>query len=212
MSFIYGESNAAERNNLAAHLRGCPDCQAKVNEWQAVQKALNSWPVRAPGLGLAAKRPPVLLVRPVLKWAAVAVLLLSAGFGLGQFASASVEADKVRARIESQVRQELRQEMTELLRNQVKKAADETLMAANEQTKTVLANYVREIQTKHEQDGQALYSALRKVDAQRLADYLLLKKDLDTVAVNTDADFRITKQQIIQLVDYNQPASSPRTP
>ena len=112
MSFIYGESSTTERKNLASHLRSCPGCQAQVSEWQGTRKVLDNWPVHPPGLERAAQRRPALLVRPVLRWAAVAVLLLSAGFGLGHFASASVQADKVRARIEPQLCQELRREMT----------------------------------------------------------------------------------------------------
>jgi hypothetical protein len=205
MSFIYGESSTAERKHLAAHLGACPDCRAQVDAWRGVRTALNAWPVRPAGRARSARRASAWLGGPLLKWAAVAVLLLGAGFGLGQFASRSTDAEKVRARIEPQIRQEMRREMTELVSQQVRTAAAETLTAANEQTRTLLANYASVVQARQNQDNQVIYATLRKVDTQRLADYILLKKQLDTVAVNTDDDLRRTRQQLIQLVDYQQP-------
>jgi hypothetical protein len=42
------------------------------------------------------------------------------------------------------------------------------------------------------------------MQSQRAADYLQLKKDVDTLAVNADAGLRHTEQQLIQLAGLNQ--------
>ena len=52
-----------------------------------------------------------------------------------------------------------------------------------------------------------LLAEVKQVQAQRTADYLALKKDLDTVAILTDASLRRAEQRLIELADYNQQAT-----
>jgi len=53
-----------------------------------------------------------------------------------------------------------------------------------------------------------LHDEMDKAETQRLADFVALKKDVDTVAVMTDAGLRRTQRQLVQLVDYAEPAAS----
>jgi hypothetical protein len=50
------------------------------------------------------------------------------------------------------------------------------------------------------------------VETQRLADLIELKKEVDTVAVMTDASLRHTQRQLVELVDYTQPATASQLP
>jgi hypothetical protein len=75
----------------------------------------------------------------------------------------------------------------------------------------------QEFELKRIEDNRAIYAALEKLDSQRIADYVSLKKELDTVAVLTDAGLRNTVQQLARLADYAQStaplgASSGTTP
>jgi len=60
--------------------------------------------------------------------------------------------------------------------------------------------------------AKMLREELDKSESQRLADLVALKKDLDTVAVMTDASLRRTQRQMVELADYAQPASFSRPP
>jgi hypothetical protein len=92
-------------------------------------------------------------------------------------------------------------------------ASADALAASGEQTRVLLADYAAALELKLGNDQDAIYAALDKLDTQRLADYVALKKDLDTVAVLTDASLRRTQQELIQLADATQPTNvSNRTP
>ena len=67
----------------------------------------------------------------------------------------------------------------------------------------------QEFEAKRIEENRAFHAALEKLDAQRIADYVSLKKELDTVAVLTDAGLRDTEQQLARLADYSQSSSPP---
>src|SRR5437867_8263735 len=192
MSYLYDELTAEEHANLAAHLAVCPDCKAKVGDWRSALSCLDAWQVPS-------KRPAIAPSRVMVRWAAAAAILLGAGFGIGRLASATVTAERVRAEIGPKIRQELRQELAQTLRAELDRTASAALAASSEQAKQLLADYAKAIETKYAEDRQAIYASMNKLESQHLADYLSLKKDVDTVAVLTDVGLRRTQQQLVQL-------------
>ena len=206
MSYLYDELAAEEQSSLAAHLAVCPDCKSRVGDWRTTRNNLDAWqlPVRP------ARVP---LQRPLVRWAAAAALMVGIGFGMGRFATpATANAGKIRAAIEPEIRQQLRQEFTQLLRDELDKAASATLAASGEQTKRWVEDYAQALETKRTEDNQAIYAALNKLESQRLADFVSLKKDVDTVAWWTDAGLRRARQELVQLADYTQPGNSSNSP
>ena len=111
----------------------------------------------------------------------------------------------VRAAIEPQ----LRREFAQMLNEELSMSSTATLQASAQQTKVMLADYAGAAETSRATDNAAILTALNKLSEQRLADYLLLKKDVDTVAVNTDLGFRSTQQELNQLAVYPPPGSVP---
>ena len=201
MSYLYDELTTEEHSSLAAHLAVCPDCKTRVSDWRTARKNLDAWQ-------LPARPARVALQRPLLRWAAAAALTIGIGFGVGRFATpATANAGKIRAAIEPEIRQQLRQEFTQLLRDELDKAASATLAASGEQTKHWVEDYAQALETKRTEDSQAIYAALNKLESQRLADFVSLKKDVDTVAWWTDAGLRRARQELVQLADYTQPAN-----
>ena len=83
MSFLYGEDNESQRRDLDLHLRGCAECAARLKSLRAGMCALDDWP-------LPQRRPA--RPRPVLQWAAAAVVMLAAGIGIGRFSAGGTEA------------------------------------------------------------------------------------------------------------------------
>lgn len=194
MSYVYGESNRAERTRLAGHLRDCPQCQTRVNRWQTAQSKLDGWQLQ-PGRRSTRKTDRSAFARPLLKWAAILAFFAGVGFATGRLSSPAVNSERARAAIESQVRQELRQEFAQMLRREVDKSASATLAASREQALGLLADY----DDLRAEDNQAISTTLDRLESQQTADYVSLKKQLDTVAVLTDASLRSTENQVVQL-------------
>jgi len=205
MSYLYDELSAGEHGRLAAHLAVCPDCEARVIEWRVARKDLDAWK-------LPAKRARVVRARPLIKWAAAAAIVLAAGFGVGRITSATADAEKVRIAIEPEIRQQLRREFVQLLRDELQKTTSTTLTGSMEQTRQLLGQFANAIEAKRTEDSQAISAALNKLESQRVADFVSLKKDVDMMAVLTEAGLRRAQQQLVQLADYTQPTDSSNSP
>ena len=120
---------------------------------------------------------------PWLKWGIAAALLLVAGFGVGRRTSpAAAEVRAMRASLKEELHAELSAE---------------------------LAAYKTDAEQKSAQDNKLILAALSKSDADRLADYALLHKELETVAVLTQNSFQQTQQQIVTLANYSEPGDKP---
>ncbi len=79
--------------------------------------------------------------------------------------------------VRARIEPEIRREFTELLRREIDKSSATTLAQAQKQAEDVGATC-----------------------------YALLKKDLDTVAINTDVSLQQAQQELMQVADYGQPA------
>jgi len=173
--YLYGEATPEDRRRLKEHLRNCADCRVNLEAWRQSLNCLDAWKLP--------RRPvPLESVMPFFKWAAAAALVLAVGFGIGRLTTAKPDAQQLQALIERRVRQELTEELTRLVRQEVRKSAAATLEAANRQTDATVAA-----------SNQALY--------------LSVKHDLDTLAVNTDLGLQQAEQQLVQLASEEQPAN-----
>jgi hypothetical protein len=215
MSFLYDELNAAEHAGMADHLRQCPECAARIHEWETARKNLH-WPVKA--RRTVAKRASAAFAGSFLKWAAAAIIVGGVGFMAGRVTSATGDMAKVRAalapEIRAQVRStqaEMRQEFAQLLRRELDKTSQATLATAGEQTREWLADCVATLEAQRLEDNRNLYASLEQLQTQRAADYLQLKKEVDTIAVNADAGLRHT-EQLIQFTRLNQTEDLSKSP
>jgi hypothetical protein len=94
-----------------------------------------------------------------------------------------MNVERVRARLEPELRQQLRQEFAQMLRQELDKTASLTLAAAGDQARSLVADSVTHLETKRLEEDKAIYTALDQL-------FLSLKKDVDTVAVYTDVSLR----------------------
>jgi anti-sigma factor RsiW len=189
--YLYGESAPKTRAELKAHLDGCPQCRAEFAGWEQSVKRLDAWKLpRARRQGF--------LVAPILKWSTAAAALLFLGFIAGRSASARPDVERLRAALEPQLRQELTAELTRVIRQEVSQGATATLAQAQAQSDKAVAACSAALESKRAQDYRDVHAAL-----------LVLKEQLDTVAMNTDAGFRQAVQKLVQLADVKQPRSSP---
>jgi Putative zinc-finger len=165
VQYLYGEINPVLRRQLKEHVEGCAECREELQNWKSSLRRLDAWKLPRTDSRLDA-------VTPFLKWAAAALLVLGLGFGFGLMTARPPDLEKVRARIEP----EIRREFVEMLRREIDKSSATTLAQAQRQAEEVGAAY-----------------------------YSLLKKDLDTVAINTDVSLQQAQQVLLQVADYKQP-------
>jgi len=200
MSYLYDELPSEQHATLGAHLEVCPECKAKITEWRGVTQELSAWKVEV-------KPARVGFHRPLVRWAAAAALVIGIGFTAGRL-SGPVNTDKLRAAIEPSIRQQLRQEFSRLLQDELEKSSSATLAAANNQSKELIGDLTRGYEQNRADDNQAVYAALNKLNSQRIADLADLKKELDTVALYSEAGFHETQRRFVQLASYTQPAAN----
>jgi hypothetical protein len=203
MSFLYGETEPPRSTELRSHLAECAACSSKVKTWRASMKALDQWPAES-----AAQ--PGFRWMPVLKVAAAVALLVAVGFGLGRVSSREGSGlAAMRAELAHDFERKLelaRSNLAEQLQRQQREAIDaamtETLRAAITDSQGRLADYAASAETARLQDYETVLAGLRRIDTAREADYASLRKELETVAVLTQAGFQ-------NLVAQAQPASAP---
>jgi hypothetical protein len=177
MSFLYGEDSEQIHCDLDAHLRGCGDCAAKLKSLRAATSALDEW--RLP-------RTPAARPRPVLRWAAAAVLLLAAGIGIGRFSAGNTESMRASMQLEM----------------------DTKLAAAKAETQQLLAGFIKDLEQGRAADAGAFLVALKQMDARRGSETARLRRDLDTVAVFADARLSEAQEQLYQLATFAPPAGA----
>jgi hypothetical protein len=189
MSFLYGECAPEQRRELGAHLAACPNCATQVQTWRNSMHTLDEWP-------LPARRRATRQWIPALKWAAAAAVVLTVGFALGrQTSNARAEVVALKDSV-TQLSAMVQSERTFNLSNSVAMAA-----SANTETLRLLAEYSRLQQEQRAADQQVIKTALRTFDL-RLG---RVRSDLQTVAVNTEAGFEQTHENLAQLVSYSIP-------
>lgn len=189
MSFLYGECAPERRRDLDAHLAACPTCAGQVQSWRSSMNALDDWP-------LPAKRHIRRHWVPTLKWAAAAAVVLAVGIGIGrQTSNARAEVAALKGSI-ADLTAIVQREHTMNLSNSLAMAA-----TANTETLRLLGDYARLQQEQRAADQEVIKTALRSFDL-RLG---RVRSDLLTVAVNTEAGFEQTHENLAQLASYSIP-------
>jgi len=116
------------------------------------------------------------MLAPFMRWAAAAAVMLTAGILIGRTTAPKVDVEKLRSAITPEIQRDLNREMTELVSQEVARATSLALDSSHRYSEQV---------------------------AQQV--YVMLKKDVDTMAVNAAVGFRQTAQQLVELADYQEP-------
>jgi mannitol/fructose-specific phosphotransferase system IIA component len=191
MAFLYGELEAPRRRELGAHLERCPECSAQVKAWRASKYDLDEWKLpfrRAAGRAWV----------PVVRWAAAAAVVLGMGIAVGRLMSPS--AGEV-----AQLKASVAELSAAVHRGGGGGDSPATLAAAttaaNAETLRLLTQYSALQASQRSADQLALKDVLDTFDV-RLA---TLRNELETVAVNTEGGFQLTRQNLARLVSVQEP-------
>lgn len=196
--YLCGESPAPTRRALKEHLSDCPECRSQLAEWQAGLKRLNTWKLPR------AQAPANLLTPVTLKWAFAALALLLAGFTAGRFGNAAADATQIRASVELSLRNTLLRELAVVAEEQANQVAAAALRASETEAARVAAAYAKALEVQQAEDRRAIDAALARLETQHMTDLATLKRQLDTLALNTDAGLRHTAQRLVLLANHRE--------
>ena len=189
MSYLYDESPTDLRRLFQAHLRDCAACRAQIETWQGATRQMNEWPMPPRRRGL----PSAGLVR----WAAAAVVVVLATVGVTNLLAMKREVSQLRAEVRVQLQGELDAALAQV--------TEQASQSATAEAQRLIVSVAQKLEEKQIHERQTLLTALQKLNAQRITDYAKLRKELETVALFSEAGWQRAENQISSLA--YQPAS-----
>ena len=188
--FVFGETTGAEARRLEAHLESCAECAAEVEGWRRSLKVLDSW-----ALPPAAR--PRNIISPVFRWAVAAAIVLAAGVAMGRMTAP--DAKTLRAEVEAAVKSTLAADFQQAL------ARSEAHLAAmaEENSRDLLRTLSESVEEGRVEDRQEMLSLLQEQQRQSDARLAAFRRDLETVALFADQEFRQAKLALTQLAQGN---------
>jgi hypothetical protein len=212
LRFIDNETPAAETRRLAEHLHSCGECSEQVAAWRRSIGRLQRLDTPA-----APRLPRWRWGQKVVRLGLAASLALGGGFGLGWITAPSSRVPD--AAIMAEMRRDLRRELALDLLAAVSRNAgpgeDATQRQLRQGVQAVLAQSLEGLATRQLELSQATRSedrretarALAEVQSRFSAEYLSLRRDLETLASTADADINLARLQISQLAVNKVPSN-----
>jgi cation transport regulator ChaB len=170
---------------------------------------------------------------PIARLAAAAAILVFVGFSIGTAARNEpldlaqlhdVLAPSIAASLEPAIRDKLAEEMTQHYqlalantyhrvkdeltqqhRDDMNRLAVQTLAASNAVTNRLLADLMDTIKTEQTRDLRSVAAALQRIDRKRIEDKEVFSINLEALAHQTEAQWRQTKGELVQLLVETQP-------
>lgn len=196
MDYLYGEKlPQPERDRLRVHLETCDACRRQYGGWQETQAQLNRW-----SLTPRRSRPPGW--QRWLPRAAVAAVLLATGLVTGRHLGAP---NPDLATLRAEVRQELQQDLSAALA-QSQATLRQTYL---DDLQTILAEFSHLQEQRREKDLTTVAAAIARLEDRHQRDSTAMRRDLETVAILTDASLRQTQDQVVQLASLPLGSSRP---
>jgi hypothetical protein len=183
MSYLYDESPDASQESLRAHLKDCAACRTQIEMWQDATRQMNQWPLP--------RRRKVSPFPTAFRWAAAAAIAALAVIGATNMLALKHEVKQLRADVQGQVQRELNAAFVQVMEQASKSASAEA--------QALIAAVAEKLEEKRLNDQQAMLAALQKLNTQRITDYAKLRKELETVAVFSEAGWQHAENQISSL-------------
>ena len=238
-AYLYGESNAADRAAVEAHLAVCAACAAEFASLDATRLALASWAPPDTELGFrivsaredpSTAQPPATVLRPARWWqqplpawaqAAAAIVIFAAGGLAGMRAGTTVtpvvasapaagNVSTVSAGDLAALEQRLRREMTTM--RAASPAPQATQLAASDEQflQRVRALLVESEERQERQMAIRLSQVLRDVDMQRRMDLARIEDTFGQMEGLTGAELRQQREAINILRQVSFPLQRPQ--
>jgi hypothetical protein len=211
MEYLYEEVSPKQRQALAAHAESCESCRSRLANWERARGLLDQD-------GNSATTIRKMRTSGFLKWAAAFAILACGIYGTvkgtvnaHQIADLrnSVE-QSVRASLEPEIKSKLAAQQTETmesLRTELAKIRENAAIAARSSDRQLLDSIAAMTSDTRAKDRDFLISALQQLEEKRSNELAALRKELETVAVLTEANFKKAQQQIVQLASFSDEAT-----
>jgi anti-sigma factor RsiW len=188
MALLYGEAPPKTKLELEAHLGACAECRQQMQTWRSASRQLDAWtlPARVERNGFAS----------LPKFAAAAAVLALAVIGGVRMAALNNEV--------SQLRAELRREVSnrDVALAQV---TGQATKAASMEAQSLVTEFAKAFEEKRVEDQQLVLATLQQLETKHAQDYTALRKDLETVAVLTEAGLRHAHNEIANIAYEPEP-------
>jgi hypothetical protein len=162
--------------------------------------------------------------KSLIKIAAAAVLLISAGYATGRLSGPRPpDMEQIRAALEPKIRQNLlaetkqylqlalanayvriQDELSQQYREDLRRAVLQSVAASNAVTNELLTELIESINEAQNQDRQWVVAALDEIESNRLHDRNQFGNALATLALQTEDELMRTKQDVAQVLSYTQ--------
>ncbi len=199
MSYLYDELPAERRSTLRMHLDSCTDCRAQMQAWERAAHSLNDFALPPRRKGARGST--------IARWAIAAALVAFAAIGAMRVAALNREVKQLRADmqgsfkldVESPVRVQLAGKMQRDFDAALNQLTDQMSKGANTEAQSLMANWARRFEAQRLADQQTTLTALQKLSTRHTEDYATLRKELETVALFTEASLQRAQNQIATL-------------
>ncbi len=196
MSFLYGELAPSARREADRHLRECPECRQRVEQWRATMGLLDADHAT---LALPARRERTWFAVPAVRWALAASVVLFAGFAAGRVTGVSREEV---ARQIAAARAEIATDLRQRHEDDLKAMAAATVAATTEQNRQFLAEFGRQFNAARSEERRDWIAALDALNRQHSDDLAEVKSGLNALARKTGAGFQQAESQLNLLASY----------
>lgn len=228
--YLAGEASSETQKRLSGHLQSCSECAAEVAGWQRSIGRLDRW--KLPRLTRSRHE----WLEPAIKWGIAAALVLGMGFTIGRWSGPAARdtaalREELQASLEKSLVSEMRRQLSADLQTapaanraqitnefqaQLTGALNQALAGAAEvsstETRRLLGEFVKVLNEARGEDQQTMLAQLDRLQQRHAADYLALRKDLETVAATTDDELRRTQQGLRHFAADNTTARGPNQP
>ncbi len=214
--YIDGDVEPEARKRMLDHLNACAECKTQIGGWQRSIEKLKRFTIAQPSSPPSVSPYRGFQTARMCLWTAAAAIVLCAGFVLGRvsvLSSASMEnrlMSQVRGQLQEELLTALKSESTAKpgfhsrfaveLRTALDSAAVQTLQRSGELT---------EIEKQLDQAQWQMIAAINELKAQQMADYISLRKDLETAVSAADTNLRENDIRLSELASTVLNAANP---
>ncbi len=192
---LFDEADAESKARLEEHLRTCETCAEEVSGWRRSLGRLDAWKLPRPRK----------ICRPMpaqpLAWAAAAAIIITA-FVAGRFTAPTIDTDKLRAGLKAELSAEIQSGFARVSGESSNALANlEARLATTSagESEELAQEFVRVINSLRADDRAATEALFDKLQKQYTTDFVLLRRDLETLASTTDEEIESARLTLYQL-------------
>ncbi|HZR15998.1 MAG TPA: hypothetical protein VFE51_01610 [Verrucomicrobiae bacterium] len=210
-----GDVSAQDKARLFQHLKECPDCSAELAGWRRSVQKLERLADQDQTRTTARHLKRSFAVTTVVRWAVAAAIVLYVGFTLGRLsirpgASERVIAERVREEVRGQLRNDLlaaidpnrkaQEDFQKQLREGFKGALDDAVKGTAQST-GIAVDTLQLVHQQLDEHQRRLLELITTVRNQQIADYVSLRRDLETAVSAADTDLQENSVRLNELAD-----------